>query len=363
MRSPTARLLIIVILSALSGACSFTAVPTPTPTPTVTPTATNTSVPTVTPTPSVTPTATNTPLPTNTPTITPTATNTPLPTSTPGEVASFTSDNWGQVTIPNFVDSGLVEPYVVFLNQNDRDNEGGALTPQPGTGIQTLYYSPPRNRAARIQIMQVPESTEDRVYVSPNGLGIVYFIEGGNGRAPGLYMSELESGLDIRLIEMDSMVQRGFVSRPSWQPDSQAFAITLATGYATDIFLVQRDGRWENLTQSGSYDLFPVFSPGGDYLAFVSDRAVCPTWIPQQPGTCDRTDTPPPDGGHLYVMEMATGDVSQVSDVWITQGNVPRWINETQVAFADGEPLFGDTERTLWIANAVTGVAREVRPS
>jgi len=345
-------------------ACTISAGPAPTPTPTDPPPSTQTPLPTATqtPLPTATATVTQTPLPTATPTITPTATQTPLPTTTPAEVAAFTSDNWGQTDIPAFVNSGLVEPYIAFLNLNDRDNLGGVLTPQPGTGVQTLYYSPPRNRAARIEILQLPESTGNRVYVAPDGLGIAYFIEAGEGRAPGLYLSELESGLDIRLISMDTLLQRGFVVEPAWQPDGEAFAMMLATGYATDIFLVQRDGLWRNLTQSGAYDLFPAFSPNGDYLAFVSDREVCPTWIPEQPGTCDGTDTPPPDGGHLHVMEMATGEVTKLADVWITPGNAPQWVNDRQIAFAAGEPLFGDTERTLWLADVQSGQSREVRP-
>ena len=47
------------------------------------------------------------------------------------------------------------------------------------------------------------------------------------------------------------------------------------------------------------------------YLAFVSDRAQCPSWIPGEPGTCDGTDTPAPDGGSVYVLELATDRCSR----------------------------------------------------
>jgi Tol biopolymer transport system component len=221
------------------------------------------------------------------------------------------------------------------------------------------------NRAQRVEILQLPESTGSRIYISPDGLGIAYFIEAGEGVQPGLYMADLESGVSGRVLPVDSLVQRGFVSEPVWSADGEQMALMLATEYATDIFLLSRSalGEFTNITNSGAYDLFPAFSPDGRFLAFVSDRARCPTWIPEQPGTCDRTGTPPPDGGQLHVQDLETGEVTRLSDVWITPSNAPRWINNRQIAFAEGDPLSGDTTRTLWLANAITGQAREVRPA
>jgi Tol biopolymer transport system component len=72
----------------------------------------------------------------------------------------------------------------------------------------------------------------------------------------------------------------------------ERFALTLGNGYATDIFLFDRDGSPpQNITSDGSFNRFPQFSPDGTRLAFVSDRAICPSWFPNQPNTCDRTDT------------------------------------------------------------------------
>ncbi len=267
--------------------------------------------------------------------------------------------------MPGYVETGLSEPYIAFLNLNDRDAEGGVLTPQPGTGVQTLYFTPPVNRAQRFEVLTIPESTGDRVYIAPNGLGVAYFVEPGESKGAGLYVLDIAAGTDARVLPITSLVQRGFVSEPIWDARGERFAITLATDYATDIYVLSPSGSPPpiNVTQSGAYDRFPAFSPDGRYLAFVSDREQCPTWVPEQPNTCDRTDAPTPDGGHLHILDFQTNEVTKVSDVWITETNAPRWINDTQVAYAEGDPLFGDAERTLWIADVRTGTAREIQPN
>ncbi len=358
----------------LAASCSSIApepTATPSPTPTATATATITPSPTVTLTPSNTPTQTATPTITPTPTVTPTLTVTPLPTSTPGPTTTFTLDNWQLLELPAVLQNGLSAPYVAFLTLNDREAAGAeALTPQPGTGVQTLYFSPSANRAQRIPLLELPESTGDRVYPAPAGNAVAYFIENGAGTAPGLYVLDMATGVTARVLPLTTLVQRGFASTPVWSRDGSRMAMMLATGYATDIFVTNRDGSAPteitgngqyNLTNSGSYDLFPAFSPDGRYLAFVSDRELCPTWVPGQPRTCDGTGAPPPEGGHLYASDLESGTTTKLSDVWITEQ--PIWINNTLIGYAEGNPLFGDSERVLWTANVVTGETREIRPA
>jgi len=277
-------------------------------------------------------------------------------------VVNFTLDNWQLVDIPATLQGGVNVPFVAFLALNEREQSGAqALTPQPGTGIQTLYFSPSQNRAGRIPLLTLPETTGNRVYPSAAGNGVAYFIEGGAGRSPGLYILDVATGVSARVLPITELVQRGMVSRPVWSPDGNQLAIMLATEYATDIYLVPRDGSTPvNATNSGAYDLFPAFSPSGRYLAFVSDRAVCPTWVPEAPNTCDNTGTPPPDGGHLYVLDLETTTVQQLSETWLTEP--PVWITDTVIGYAEGNPLFGDSERVLWTADVRTGQAREVRP-
>jgi Tol biopolymer transport system component len=364
MTTKPTHYILIVLMGLLASCSAFAPEPTATPSPTATATAipTETSTPTASPTTTHTPTPTLTPTATDTPTITPTPSNTPLPTSTPGQTVAFTLDNWQSLTnLPDIFQTGLPAPYVAFLNLNNRDQEGSVLTPQPGTGVQTLYFSPSANRAQRIAVLELPENTGERVYPSPSGTAVAYFIEGASGIVPGLYLANLPSGISARILPVSSLVQRGFISEPVWSPDGQRMAIMLATAYATDIFTIDVNGdQSTNLTNSGAYDLFPAFSPDGRYLAFVSDRELCPTWTPEQPRTCDNTGAPPPVGGHLYTLELATGIVEKRSDIWLT--DPPVWINNTQIGYAEGNPLLGDRSRVLWTTNIVTGQTTEVRP-
>ncbi len=85
-------LILIILLSFLTGCGASGAKPTTTPTLTSTPKATATAIPTAT--------ATLTPTPTLTPTLTPTPTRTPYPTATPTPEGYYTSDLGFSLTLP-----------------------------------------------------------------------------------------------------------------------------------------------------------------------------------------------------------------------------------------------------------------------
>ncbi|MFZ4813316.1 MAG: TolB family protein [Phototrophicaceae bacterium] len=357
--------LLALIVMVSSGCNVIVSLPTETATPTPSATATVAATSTAT----LPPSATASPLPsatatlTLTPSVTPIPSNTPPPSSTPyPELSAFRLDNWELLDPLGLAVNGYPEQYVAFTNSNNRDDAGllSARTPQPGTQVQRLYFSPSRNPAGRVLILEMPESTRNRVFLSPAGNGVAYFIDSGEALPAGLYLLDLETGVKARILAVNSLVQRGFLADPIWSADGAQIAIVLATEYATDIFIFPRNGSTPyNLTQSGAYDFFPAFSPDGRYLAFASDRADCPTWNPNTPNTCDGTDQLPPESGHLYVVELATGVVTRLSETKLTEP--PRWINNRLIAYGEGQPLFGDPSRVLWVADVVTGQAREVR--
>ncbi len=353
---------IVLLLILFSASCQAFTPASPTPTPTDTPTVTPTPTATATAT-AIPPTATATASPTasDTPTATLTPTTSPTPSITPQATTGFVFDNWKLLDLPAGVLSSLNSPLIAFVNQNDRDGIGNAGTPQPATNIETLYYVSPTNSASRTAILQLSAATGDQIFIAPSGRAIAYFQPDDTGQTSGLYVFDLESRISGRILPLGSLVQRGIPNnRPQWSPDGNRMAIALATAYDLDIFTIGRDGsNIQNVSNSGAYDMWPAWSPDGSYLAFVSDRGRCPSWIPGDPNACDALTTPPPNGGNVYLLELSTGEIRQLSDQWVTEP--PRWINDRLVAFASGDPNYGDPERTQWYADVSSGQAREVR--
>ncbi|MBZ0285906.1 MAG: hypothetical protein K8L97_34590 [Anaerolineae bacterium] len=337
--------------------------------PTITPTATATVTPSSTPTATYTATVTYEP-PTATATATSTATLTPSitptpspvlpPTLTPQAAVGFVFDNWKLVDLPDGALDVLNAPAIAFLNLNNRDTVGDRRTPQPANNIETLYYLPPTSSAGRIPILELATTNGSQIFISANGRSIAYFLE-GTPQSTGLYVLDLESRISARILPITSLVQRGMSSQPRWSSDGSRMAIALETGYDLDIYTIGRDGaNLQNLTNAGSYDYWPDWSPDGRYMAFVSDRARCPSWVPGEPGACDPLTTDPfPSGGNVYVLELSTGTLNQISDQWTSEP--PRWINANQIAFSSGDPAFGDPERKLWLGDVRTMQSREIK--
>jgi hypothetical protein len=347
-------LVCLTVLSGCNALAPVTATPTPTDTPTITPTPTLTPTPTAVP-PTATPTLTSEP--TATPTHTPTPTITPLPTTTPQPSVLFTYDNWEFITLPANLSARLANPHIAFLNINNRTRS--SATPQPGNNIATLYYVPPTNSAGRIAIREFDAATGTQVFLAPSGMAFAWLRLDGGTNASGLYIADLDLSVSGRVLPITSLTQRGIYNPPAWKRDGSQIAIAIATGYDIDIFSISRNGAWAPLITGGAYDFWPQWSPDGNYLAFVSDRVACPSWIPDEPGTCDRTATPPPTGGHVFVLNIATGEIRQLSSTVVYEP--PRWVTPRQVSFVTGDPLFGDPERALNLADIFSGEVRTVR--
>jgi len=186
---------------------------------------------------------------------------------------------------------------------------------------------------------------------------LAYFLPTGSGA--GLYVLDLRIGVSLRLFELDNLNPRGIPGEPVWSPDSKQITIALPTDYSVNIYGIKADGTgFSNLTNSKAFDFWPTWSPDGQFMAFVSDRQQCPNWIPNQPGSCYRPDTPVPDGGNLYVMEAVSGQVRLVSDQWVTAP--PHWISASRLAFTSskrGDPTSGSS---LWWADLRGGPAHKV---
>jgi Tol biopolymer transport system component len=361
---PMRRFLVLLLcLSAaiLSGACNMLSAPPPTetPTPTATITATVTATNTTLPSDIPTDTPTDTPADTSTATITPTPTISLPPTNTPYPAANFLGfDNLEFVSAPRDLVTRLANPYVAYVNFNNRENLSG--TPQPVNDVQVLYYAPPGAPNSRVPIVEMTGATGDQIYISPRGDAIAYLRPVGSNRASGLYIIDLVLGIEGRVLPITTLVQRNIFSEPSWSPDGRQLAIVLETGYNLDIFTVERDGRNPtNITNHPSFDFWPSFSPDGRYLMFVSDRLTCPSWTPSDPNTCDGIGIPAPLGGHIFVYDLSARELSQITQQTVSEP--PIWLNARQIGFSIGDPTLGDDRRALWTADIVTGQSREIR--
>ncbi|MDX1991751.1 MAG: hypothetical protein SF029_05155 [bacterium] len=362
------RKLVILILLCCAACDTLAPAPTSTPTATATTTATATSTATATATPQPTLTATTTPTPTVTltPTPEPTATATvpptltAIPSPTPQATAPFAYDGLEVIEIPQNIADGIDGPLVVYTNQNDSVSVRTLSTAEPNTNIEVLYYAPPDNPAARVPIIELTESTQNQIFLAPRGNALAYLVTDMFRRLPGLYVLDVANGVGQRILDMSSLTQRGIYSAPVWSPDGTQLAVTLESGYDLDVYIfTMATGTWRNLTDAGSFDFRPAWSPDGRSIAFVSDRATCPSWRPGDANACDPATTAPPLGGQVYVMDVASGQVMQISQEVTTE--TPRWINGRQLVFSSGNPLDLLTpSRTLWLGDASSGQAQQV---
>ncbi len=363
-----ARALALSSVTLLLCACSALSQPTATPSPThtATPTVAPSPTQTRTPTPSPSPSPTLPPSPIPTASATPTPSATPLPSATPSitpmPAPGFVFDNWDVAEIPPAIAGGLAGQTLVFSSSNNRQTIANIATAQPFTGAQSVYFVSPTGSRRRHLVLGAQSSRALEVFPAPSGRSLAYVKDDSDPRSSGLYLLNLATGFSARILPgANPLAQRGYYSPPSWSPDGQQLALAYATGYDIDISLVSIDGTTRrNISNHGAYDIYPRVSPDGSQIAFLSDRATCPSWRPGEPGFCDALTQPPPAAFHLYLHSLASGETRQVAELPVSEP--PAWISAELLAFASGDPFdLLNPRRSLWRANIKTGEVIEIR--
>jgi TolB protein len=166
---------------------------------------------------------------------------------------------------------------------------------------------------------------------SPNGAQLAYVSF--ESRKPVVYVHELATGQRRVVANF-----KGSNSAPAWAPDGRSLVATLSREGGSQLYRVslQGGGEPQRLT-SGNINTEPAFSPDGNTLYFVSDRGGSPQIykMPAQGGPAERVTfsgnynispavSPDgrwlayvsrlPSGFRLHLMELATGQVSALTD-------------------------------------------------
>src|SRR5258706_5256396 len=183
------------------------------------------------------------------------------PTIPPEPTIGFAGDKFTRVVIPDLVVNGIGRTWLSFININDKPTVITPGTPTAANQLETVYLV--SQGGTPIKVLDLPSTTGQHVYWSPNGAYLAYFVPVGSGA--GLYLLDLRVGVSLRLFELADLNPRGIASEPVWSPDSEQLTIALPTEFDVDIFSINVSSdsstNFRNLTQSKSFEFWPVWSP------------------------------------------------------------------------------------------------------
>lgn len=113
----------------------------------------------------------------------------------------------------------------------------------------------------------------DRPVISPDGQWIaVNHVRGRLQRGPSLLLVDIEGLMQREILLRAAPI--GFYGMIDWSPDGKRLAFTIRIpGVLNDIYIVDIDGEaLRQLTENPAQDLYPSWSPDGQWIAFWSNR-------------------------------------------------------------------------------------------
>ncbi|MCK6695556.1 MAG: S9 family peptidase [Thermoanaerobaculia bacterium] len=219
--------------------------------------------------------------------------------------------------------------------------EGGQASQVTGFEINGFHYSPDGQYILFTQDVKMDQTPAEKYPDLPKTSGRiidglfyrhwkswhdykysnVFYVRYQDGKTAGEPVNIMNERFDSPLRPLGGMEQI------AWSPDSRSIVYTCrklngtAEAQSTNSDLYRFDlatGKTENLTPDlPGYDLEPVFSPDGQYLAWTS--------LEQAGNEADRT--------RLMLLDLRTRQRRELTEGWIYEANHPQWA-------PDGKSLF-----------------------
>lgn len=272
------------------------------------PTPTPTSLPTATRRPTSTPTAQSTPTPT------PNIEETPTAQVEAQKEHSQASEEWILYSVKNPEVENQWMGSMVRVNDRSPDRAPliGFLPNEGGQDI-SLVVSPDRSQLAFVSdrsgktqiyvipmksddIRQITNETEEIFFISewsPDGKQIIYSME------EGIFAVDVASGQVAKLLDGLTPV--------SWSPDLSKIVYADQPEGDMEIYVMDADGKnVVQLTNNEVDDMFPVWSPDGSRIAFLTE--VKSQELPE-----------------LYVMDADGGNLRKLAPVYLYLLALPVW--------------------------------------